>query len=128
MYLLDRPEDVPPRLSNRLNLRIAIIGAVVVAAIATILLRLWSLQVLDGQHYRALAKDHGILDVRVRPPRGEITDRNGRVLVDNRTLMSLELRAPGLPSKAGERRAELHRLGALLGLSQGAIRRRVRET
>src|SRR3954451_15630599 len=128
MYLLQRPDDIPPRLSNRLNVRIAVLTAVVVAAVAMVVLRLWSLQVLDGAHYRALARDHGILDVRVSPPRGEITDRNGRVLVDNRTVMSLELRPSDLPSNAGERRAELHRLGALLGLSQGAIRRRVRET
>jgi penicillin-binding protein 2 len=128
MYLLDRPEDIPPRLTNRLNLRIAIIGAVVVAAIATILLRLWSLQVLDGEHYRALAKDHGILDVRVHPPRGEILDRNGKVLVANRTVMTLQLRPSDLPSDRDERRAELRRLGDLLGLSQREIRQRVRAT
>jgi penicillin-binding protein 2 len=128
LYLLDRPDDVPPRLANRLNLRIAIIGAVVVAALATILLRLWSLQVLDGQHYRALAKDHGILDVRVRPPRGEIADRNGKVLVDNRTVMTLQLRPSSLPNDRAERRAELNRLGDLLGLSQRDIRSRVRAT
>src|SRR4051812_44141961 len=128
MYLLQRPEDIPPRLTNRLNVRIAILTAVIVAAVAMVVLRLWSLQVLNGAHYRALARDHGILDVRVSPPRGEITDRNGKVLVDNRTVMSLELRPSDLPSNAVERRAELHRLGALLGLSQGAIRRRVRET
>jgi penicillin-binding protein 2 len=128
MYLLQRPEDIPPRLTNRLNVRIAILTAVVVAAVAMVLLRLWSLQVLDGAHYRALARDHGILDVRVSPPRGEITDRNGRVLVDNRTVMSLELRPSDLPSDPLERRAELRHLGDLLGLSQGAIRHRVRET
>jgi penicillin-binding protein 2 len=128
MYLLDRPEDVPPRLTNRLNLRIAIIGAVVVAAMATIVLRLWSVQVLDGEHYRALAKNHGILDVRVHPPRGEILDRSGRVLVDNRTVMTLELRPSDLPSDPTERRRELTRLGDLLGISQREIRRRVRET
>jgi penicillin-binding protein 2 len=128
MYLLDRPEDIPPRLTNRLNLRIAIIGAVVVAAIATILFRLWSLQVLDGDHYRALAKNHGILDVRVHPPRGEILDRNGKVLVTNRTVMTLQLRPSDLPSDRDERRAELRRLGDLLGLSQREIRQRVRAT
>jgi penicillin-binding protein 2 len=128
MYLLDRPEDIPPRLTNRLNLRIAIIGAVIVAAIATILLRLWSLQVLDGEHYRALAKDHGILDVRVHPPRGEILDRSGKVLVGNRTVMTLQLRPSELPSDREERRAELRRLGDLLGLSQRDIRERVRAT
>jgi penicillin-binding protein 2 len=128
MYLLERPEDIPPRLTNRLNLRIALLGAVVVAAIATVLLRLWSLQILDGEHYRALAKDHGILDVRVHPPRGEILDRNGNVLVGNRTVMTLQLRPSDLPSDRTERRRELARLGDLLGLSQREIRRRVRAT
>jgi penicillin-binding protein 2 len=128
LYLLDRPEDIPPRLTNRLNLRIALLTAVVIAAVATVLLRLWSLQVLDGEHYRALAKDHGILDVRVHPPRGEILDRNGKVLVDNRTVMSLELRPSDLPSSPKERHQELSRLGDLLGLSQRTIREKVRET
>src|SRR6266540_5660395 len=128
MYLLQRPEDIPPRLSNRLNVRIAVLTALVIAALATVLLRLWSLQVLDGQHYRALAQDHGVLNVRVHPPRGEILDRNGKVLVDNRTVMSLEMRPSDLPSEPAERRSELRRLSSLLGLSRGAIRRRVRET
>src|SRR6266508_1085469 len=128
MYLLQRPEDVPPRLTNRLNARIAVLSAVVIAAVAMVVLRLWSLQVLSGDHYRALAKDHGVLDVRVHPPRGEILDRTGRVLVDNRTVMSLDLRPSDLPSSPRERRTELRRLGNLLGLTQGEIRRRVRET
>jgi penicillin-binding protein 2 len=128
MYLMQRPEDIPPRLSNRLNVRIAVLTAVVIAAVAMVLLRLWSVQILDGPHYRALAQDHGVLDVRVHPPRGEILDRNGRVLVDNRTVMSLELRPSDLPADSGERGRELHKLGDLLGLSQREIRRRVRAT
>src|SRR5215218_3154883 len=128
MYLLQRPEDIPPRLSNRLNVRIAVLTFVVIAAVGVVLLRLWSLQILDGQHYRTLANDHGILDVRVHPPRGEILDRNGKVLVDNRTVMSLQLRPSDLPSSSSKRRRELDKLGELLGLSQREIRRRVRET
>jgi penicillin-binding protein 2 len=128
MYLLQRPEDIPPRLTNRLNARIAVLSVVVIAAVAMVILRLWSLQVLSGEHYRALAQDHGVLDVRVHPPRGEILDRTGRVLVDNRTVMSLVLRPSDLPASHRDRGDELHRLGNLLGLSPGAIRRKVRET
>src|SRR3954452_19956792 len=128
MYLLDRPEDIPPRLTSRLNLRIALLGALVVAAIATVLLRLWSLQILDGEHYRALAQDHGVLDVRVHPPRGEIVDRNGRVLVENRTVMALQLRPSDLPANKADRRSELAKLGGLLDLSPREIRQRVRAT
>src|SRR3954462_14424238 len=114
MYLLDRPEDIPPRLTNRLNLRVAILGAVVVAAIATVLLRLWSLQILDGEHYRALAQDHGVLDVRVHPPRGEIVDRNGRVLAENHTVMAPQPRPWDLPPDKAAPRSELAKLGGLL--------------
>src|SRR5690242_1013238 len=128
MYLLQRPDDVPPRLANRLNVRVAVLAAVVVAAVALVVLRLWSLQVLSGKHYLSLAKDHGVLDVRVHPPRGEILDRNGHVLVDNRTVMSLELRPSGLPSSKSERHAELAKLGHLLGLSQREIAAKIRET
>ena len=42
--------------------------------------------------------------------------------------MSLEMRPSDLPSDPDARRAELPHLGDLLGLSQGAIRRKVRET
>src|SRR4051794_10048926 len=42
--------------------------------------------------------------------------------------MSLEMRPSDLPSDRGDRQAELHRLGNLLGISPGAIRHRVRET
>ena len=83
MYLLDRTEDIPPRLTNRLNLRIAILGAVVVAAVATVLLRLWSLEVLSGSKYRADALNNQLRTVSVEAPRGPILDRRGRVVVSN---------------------------------------------
>ena len=64
MYLLQRPEDIPPRLSNRLTVRIAVLATLVVAAVAMVIFRLWSLQVLSGEHYRSLAKNNGILNIR----------------------------------------------------------------
>src|SRR3954452_9621344 len=116
MYLLQRPEDVPPRLATRLNVRIAILSALVNAALATILLRLWSLQVLNGEHYLAQAQDHGVLHVRVHPPRGEILDRTGKGLVDNQTVMTLQLVPSELPTDPTQRRDELARLARLLGI------------
>src|SRR5436309_5414030 len=128
MYLLQRPEDIPPRLTNRLTVRIAVLATLVVAAVAMVIFRLWSLQVLSGEHYRALAKNNGILNIRVHPPRGEILDRTGKVLVDNSTVMSLELRPSDLPSSASERHRELARVGQLVGMSLGEMRRKIRET
>src|SRR5215207_10973538 len=104
MYLQQRPEDIPPRLSSRVPTRIAVLAAVLAAALAMILFRLWSVQVLSGDHYRALARDNGIREIRVQAPRGEIVDRNGRVLVSNRTMLALELVPSELPDDRAARR------------------------
>ena len=51
--------------------------------------------------------------IRVSAPRGEILDRNGEVLVANRTSLALQVNPQKLPADAAERRAELARLAEL---------------
>ena len=46
-------------------------------------------------------------------PRGDILDRNGKVLVDNRTSLALQVNPQKLPANAAEERAELKQLGEL---------------
>ena len=46
-------------------------------------LRLFSLQVIKGEYYLALAEENRIRIVPIEPPRGLIYDRNGILLVDN---------------------------------------------
>jgi penicillin-binding protein 2 len=105
-----------------------VLGAVLVAIVGTILFRLWSLQILSGGHYRALAEDNRIREIRVQPPRGEILDRDGRILVSNRTVLTLELVPSDLPGSQPERGRELAQLGRLAGLSRAELRRKIRET
>jgi penicillin-binding protein 2 len=128
LYLLQRPEDVPPRLSSRLTVRMAVLAGLVIAVVSVILLRLWYLQVLSGDHYRALADDNRVREVRVQPPRGQILDRRGRVLVDSRTVMRLQLRPSELPSSVRERSREFALLARVAGISSRQIQRRIRET
>ena len=127
MYLQQRPEDIPPRLSSRVPTRIAVLGALLVAALAMILFRLWSLQVLSGDHYRALARDNGIREIRVQAPRGEIVDRDGRVLVSNRTTLALELVPSQLPDDRAARRRELALLERVARIPHSVLRRKLRE-
>ncbi|HEX6586099.1 MAG TPA: penicillin-binding protein 2, partial [Solirubrobacterales bacterium] len=127
MYLLQRPEDIPPTLAKRVRTRVAVLAAILIAILGTILFRLWSVQVLDGEHYRAVAEDNGVRDIRVQPPRGQITDRNGDVLVGNRTVMELELRPSGLPRDRAERKRVLARLESVAGLSHAVLRRKLLE-
>jgi penicillin-binding protein 2 len=122
LYLLRRPDDLPPHLGTRLPVRIAILGALVTAIVSVLLLRAWSLQVVSGDHYRALADDNRLRTISVQPPRGRIVDRNGRVLVDNRAVITLVLRPSELPKDRSERRRELAELADLLGLSPARMR------
>ncbi|HEU4980171.1 MAG TPA: penicillin-binding protein 2, partial [Solirubrobacterales bacterium] len=127
MYLLQRPEDIPPTLAKRVRTRVAVLAAILIAILGTILFRLWSVQALDGEHYRAVAEDNGVRDIRVQPPRGQITDRNGDVLVGNRTVMELELRPSDLPRDRAERKRVLARLESVAGLSHAVLRRKLLE-
>ncbi len=106
----------------RLPVRIAILGALLTAIVSVLLLRAWSLQVVSGEHYRALADDNQLRSISVQPPRGRIVDRDGRVLVDNRAVITLVLRPSELPKDRSDRRRELAELADLLGLSPAQMR------
>jgi penicillin-binding protein 2 len=79
--------------------------------------------VLSGDKYLVEANNNRIREIRVTAPRGQILDRNGQVLVENRTSLALQLNPQKLPGNAGERRAELTRLGHAAGIPLRRIRR-----
>ena len=100
MYLR-RDEVEPERRTSPLALRISIITGIAIAIFSVLFLRLWYVQVLSGDKYRTQANDNRIREIRVQAPRGDILDRNGKVLVANRT----ELADPGHPAGPARRRA-----------------------
>jgi len=89
---------------------------------AVIFFRLWYLQVLSGDKYLVEANNNRIREIRVTAPRGQILDRNGHVLVENRTSLALQVNPQKLPGNAGERHAELTRLGHAAGIPLRRIR------
>src|SRR3954447_25541411 len=117
MYL--RSDERGPAMNNRLALRIAIFGGFAVVLFVVLFFRLWLLQVIDGDRYLAEAKNNRTRSYRVSAPRGEILDRNGEVLVDNRTSLALQVNPRKLPAGEAEKRAELSRLA---GLTHGTLR------
>ncbi|HEY8083499.1 MAG TPA: penicillin-binding protein 2 [Solirubrobacterales bacterium] len=98
---------------GRLNLRIAVFGAVALALFAVLFFRLWFLQALNGSEYLAEANNNRTREFRVSAPRGEILDRSGKVLVDNRTSLALQVDPDDLPPQPARRRAELAQLAEL---------------
>jgi len=102
-------------------------GGIAVALFAVLFFRLWNLQVLDGDKYLAEAKNNRTREYKVIAPRGDILDRNGEVLVDNRTSLALQLNTGKLPEDPVKERAELTRLGELAHMSLPQVRRAIAE-
>ncbi len=97
-----------------------------VAMFAVVFFRLWYLQVLSGDHYRAEAQNNQVREFTIQAPRGEITDRHGNVLVDNRTALELQVKPTELPANR-ERRAKLFQhLGKVANLRPKQIRHKMR--
>ncbi len=102
-----------PRFDNRLALRMAVFGGVALTLFAAIFFRLWLLQILNGAEYLAEANNNRTQEFRVSAPRGEILDREGEVLVDNRTSLALQIDPNKLPEDRAKRHAELTQLAEL---------------
>ena len=71
--------------------RVVILAVIAAALIVILILRLWSLQVLDVQTYRAQASLNGLRAINVPAPRGQILDVNGKVLVGSRPSNSVAI-------------------------------------
>ncbi len=112
-FLPPDPRVVEPyRLTPKLALRLAILGAVALGIFAVLFLRLWALQVLSGEQYLRAAQNNRLRTVRVDAPRGVIRDRNGNILVGNIEGTAVELWPADLPKKG--RYQMLKRLGKVV--------------
>src|SRR5918999_2316820 len=114
-----------PTLTPQLAMRVAIVGGIALAAFAIIFFRIWYLQVLSGDKYVAEAQNNQLREIKVQAPRGEIVDREGRVLVRNRVGYAVRVTPDRMPEDEGERRALYRRLAKLLRMRRRVVRRRV---
>src|SRR4051795_5727805 len=122
MYL---DNDRRPALTPQLALRVAVVGGIALVLFAIIFFRLWYLQVLSGDKYLAEANDNRVREVKVEAPRGEIVDRNGTVLVDNRTALAVQVLPQRLEKDPARRARETRRLAEVLGTRPGKLRKQI---
>ncbi len=104
--------------------KIAIFQYLTVLIFVFLLSGFWQLQVQDPEKYVEAAERNRIKSTPLLAPRGKILDRDGRVIVDNRTSYSLllnrdQIKAEHLPAIAGA-------LSLDYGDLSGAIRRNTR--
>lgn len=125
MYL--RSDERGPAMNNKLALRIAVFGGFALALFAVLFFRLWTLQVVNGEEYLAEANSNRIREYRVVAPRGAILAADGKVLVDNRTSLALQVNPRKLPADPRRRRAQLAQLAELTNTTPAKLRRTMRE-
>ena len=107
----DRRSVTP--ISPQLAVRVATLGFLALAVFGIVFFRLWYLQVLSGDDYQRQAADNRVRLERVQAPRGQIVDRQGRTLVDNKVATVVQLDPERLPAAAREQAAEWGRAMAV---------------
>jgi len=85
--------------TQNLKARMAIIHGLVIAILAVLGVRLYYLQVVNGEFYAERAENQRIRRLRIPAPRGAIFDRNGKLLVDSRSTYNIILSREDMKGK-----------------------------
>lgn len=73
------------------HVRLSALGIVAVSLFLALFMRLWFLQGIDRQEFEAASVSNRLRVIHEEGPRGRILDRNGKILVDNRTSIVVSL-------------------------------------
>ncbi|MGB3411472.1 MAG: penicillin-binding transpeptidase domain-containing protein [Microthrixaceae bacterium] len=73
------------------HVRLSAIGIVAISLFLALFMRLWFLQGIDRQQFEAVSESNRLRVIHEEGPRGRILDRNGKVLVDNKTSIVVSL-------------------------------------
>ena len=82
--------------------RIQIIGLFFLLGISAVIGKLWYVQVIRSEFYKAKIRGSGNVTVRIPSVRGEIRDKNGLVLVGNRPSFSVDFMLDEMVKGYGE--------------------------
>ena len=81
---------------SRSTARILIIGLIMLLALSGLVFRLWYVQIARGADYTARIGNRSQVSVRIPAVRGEILDRNGIKLVENRASFEVDFYLPDM--------------------------------
>ena len=100
--------------------RFAILGIIFILVLGLLLVRLWTMQVLQGAAFTAQSEQNRVRQVTTEAPRGRILDRDGKELVTNRATKAVMV----LPS-ASEDTTLLNRLSIVLSVPAADIKEKL---
>lgn len=81
---------------SRSSARILLLGLIMLLALSGIVFRLWYVQIARGAEYTARIGNRSQVSVRIPAVRGEILDRNGIKLVENRASFEVDFYLPDM--------------------------------
>jgi len=97
---------------HRFTLFVMFVGVM----IAVLVVRLWFLQVVQGDRYKVMAEGNRIREVSLEAQRGDIWDRNNNKMVINRNALSIFV-VPTEFGKLEDKEGEVTRLAEMLGMN-----------
>ena len=89
--------------------RLAVIAGVILACFSLLVSRLWYVQVARGEEYTSRIRDNSQVNVRLPAVRGEITDRHGLPLAQNRASNAVEFYLPDMVREYRNRHGDVPR-------------------
>jgi penicillin-binding protein 2 len=98
-------------IDEHFEIRLRVFGIVMTGVFVLFLVRLFQLQVVEGDQHRERSQRNSIRTERIASPRGELVDRDGRLLASTRAAFELEV----VPSELRDKERTLTLLGELLG-------------
>jgi len=103
--------------------RLTVLGAVVAGLLIALALRLWQVQIVQGDYFLRLSEENRVRSTPIAAARGLIVDRRGRPLVVNRPAFTVAL----LPMELRQPREEIAMVARLLDLAPVDVERKLRE-
>lgn len=95
------------RRGARIELRISLVAILILAGLGALIARLWWVQVARGEVYRSKISGRSQLTVRIPAVRGEIRDRNGIPLAQNRASYEVDFYLPDMVRDFRQRSREI---------------------
>ncbi len=99
--------------------RLPFVALGLIAVFVVFLVRLFQLQILEGEDLRRRSQSNSVRSVRLEAPRGQILDRHGRILATTRPAYGVQI----MPSDLRRPERTFAALGALLEVDPGELRR-----
>ncbi len=102
--------------------RITVLGMVFLGLFSVLALKLWTVQVTAATEYQVLAENNQVRVVETPAPRGEIHDRNGRLIAGTRSALAAVLDGALVPDEDDPGEPDfIQRLSTLSGIPAGEV-------